>query len=126
MKFHHVGVACRDIKKEIENLTKIHDVTDVGPHVFDAEQNAEVCILWTADGVAIELISGDPVANILKKGITYYHMCFETENIDVEITRLQSLGAHLLSEPKSAILFDNRKVAFLMVSYGLIELLQIG
>jgi methylmalonyl-CoA/ethylmalonyl-CoA epimerase len=126
MKFHHVGVACHNIKEEIESISKIHEVTEISPIVYDTEQKAELCMITTLEGVLIELISGEQVANLLKKRITYYHLCFETEDIFAEITRLQDLGALLVSNPKPAILFNNKKVAFLYVSYGLIELVEIN
>ena len=126
MKFHHIGVACRDIVKEIENISQIHKVIEVSPIVFDEEQNAKLCMVKTSEGIVIELISGEQVANIIKKGITFYHLCFETDDINAEIIRLQNLGAFLVAEPKSAILFGNKQVAFLQVSYGLIELVQLN
>lgn len=125
MKFHHVGVACSDIKEEIEKIQQIHSVIDISPIVFDKEQNAELCMIQTEEGVFIELISGEQVKNLIKKRITYYHLCFETDDINAEISRLQDLGGFLISEPKGAILFDYKKVAFMQVSYGLIELLEI-
>ena len=125
-KFHHVGVACRDIQDEIDNIRKIHDVIEVSPIVSDKEQKAELCILKTSEGIAIELIAGEQVQNIIKKRVTYYHLCFETDDIYAEIKRLQEIGALLVSEPKPAILFDHRKVAFLHVSYGLIELIEVN
>lgn len=124
MRFHHIGVACANIKEELESIAKIHNIINIGPIVFDAEQKAELCIVKIHEGIIIELISGDQVENILKKRITYYHLCYETDDINLEIEKLQKLGAFLISEPKSAILFGNKKVAFLQVSYGLIELLQ--
>jgi methylmalonyl-CoA/ethylmalonyl-CoA epimerase len=126
MKFHHIGIACRDIQEEIDSISKIHEVIDVSPIVSDMEQNAQLCMLKTSEGIAIELISGEQVANIIKKRITYYHLCFETDDINAEILRLQELGAFLVSEPKKAILFENKLVAFLQVSYGLIELVQLN
>lgn len=125
MKFHHVGIACRNINDEIESIKKIHEVKDISPVLFDTEQKAELCIIKTAEGVAIELISGQQVENLIKKRITYYHLCFETDDIGKEIIRLQDLGAFLVSAPKPAILFGYKKVAFLMVSYGLIELVEM-
>jgi methylmalonyl-CoA/ethylmalonyl-CoA epimerase len=125
MKFHHIGVACGNIKEEIESIRKIHEVIDVSTILFDEEQHAELCIIKTKEGIDIELISGEQVANILKKRITYYHLCYETDNIKAEISRLQELGALLVSEPKPAILFGNKLVAFLLVSYGLIELVEL-
>ena len=125
MKFHHVGVACRNIREELEIIKKIHDVTDVSEIVFDIEQKAELCMIHTSEGVAIELISGEQVENLIKKRISYYHICFETKDINNEIERLQSIGALLVSDSKPAILFKNKQVAFLQVSYGLIELVEI-
>lgn len=124
LKFHHIGIACYNIKEEIEIISKIHTVIEVSPVVMDTEQKAELCILKTLDGIVIELIAGEQVKNILRKKITYYHLCFETDDIDSEIDRLLNLGGFLISEPKPAILFENRKVAFIQVSYGIIELVQ--
>jgi methylmalonyl-CoA/ethylmalonyl-CoA epimerase len=70
------------------------------------------------------LISGKQTENLVKKNVTYYHICFEVDDIDSEIERLINLNAFLISPPKPAILFDYRKVAFLKVSYGIIELLN--
>lgn len=126
MEFHHVGIACRNIQEEIISISKIHKILDISPIVFDREQKAELCIIKIAEGINIELISGEQVENLIKKRITYYHLCFKTDNIKIEIERLQNSGALLVSEPKPAILFENRKVAFLQVSYGLIELVEKG
>jgi methylmalonyl-CoA/ethylmalonyl-CoA epimerase len=125
MKFHHLGIACRNIPEEIENIKKFHEVIEISEIVSDAEQKAELCMLKTKEGISLELISGEQVENLIKKRISYYHICFETENINLEIARLQELGAFLVSDTKPAILFENNLVAFLQVSYGLIELVQI-
>lgn len=61
MKFHHIGVCCKDIRNEIRNIKKEGLVKD---------------------------------------------------------------GAYLISDEKEAILFSDRKVYFLLVSYGLIELVE--
>jgi methylmalonyl-CoA/ethylmalonyl-CoA epimerase len=124
MKFHHVGVACRNIEEGVANISKVHQVIKKSQIVFDKEQNAELVLLTLSDGTNIELISGKPVETLLKKNITYYHLCYEVDNIDLEIERLVNEHAFLISPPKPAILFDNRKVAFLNVSYGMIELLS--
>ncbi len=124
MKFHHVGIACRNIEEEIINISRIHDVTKISPVVFDQEQNVELALLTLADGTNLELIAGKQVETFLKKNITYYHLCFEIDDINWEAERLVQEGALLISPPKPAILFNNREVAFLNVSYGIIELLS--
>jgi methylmalonyl-CoA/ethylmalonyl-CoA epimerase len=123
MTFHHVGIACRDIAAELKQIVLIHDVVETSPVVFDEGQQAELVLVTLADGTHLELISGKQVEGILKKNITYYHLCFEVDDILAEIGRLEEQGAKVLSLPRPAPLFENREVAFLHVSYGIIELL---
>jgi methylmalonyl-CoA/ethylmalonyl-CoA epimerase len=124
MRFHHIGIACADINEEIANVSKIHDVVEVSKTVFDEKQNAQLVMLTLSDGTNIELISGKQVESLVKKNINYYHICFEVDDINEEIERLTAENAFLISAPKPAILFNNREVAFLKVSYGIIELLS--
>jgi len=126
MKFHHVGIASRNIQEDIEHISKIHRIVKQTPVIFDPEQNAELCLLTTDDGLNLELISGKAVETILKRKVSYYHLCYEVDNIDLTIQQLIDSGASLVSEPRPAILFNNRPVAFLYVSYGLIELLSVS
>jgi methylmalonyl-CoA/ethylmalonyl-CoA epimerase len=124
MKFHHIGIACRNIEEEIVKISRIHEITKKSAVVFDREQDAELALLTLSDGTRLELISGRQVESMLKKNISYYHLCFEVDDIYQEIKRLTDEGAYLVSSPKPAILFENREVAFLHVSYGMIELLN--
>lgn len=124
MKFHHVGVACKNIQEELESIRKLHKVIEETPIIFDPNQQAELCMVTVEDGLNIEFVSGKPVENLLKKRISYYHICYEVEDIDKTIENLTENGAMLISPPKEAILFNNRKVAFLMLSYGIVELLN--
>lgn len=124
MKFHHIGICCKDIKSEIENIKKIHQINDISEIIYDEKQEAELCMLDIENGLKIELISGKQVENILKKKITYYHICYEVENISIEKEKLVQGGAFLISDEKEAILFSNKKVCFLLVNYGLIELVE--
>lgn len=124
MKFHHVGVACKDIQAELQNIRKLHKIIEETPVVFDENQQAELCMITVEDGLNIELVSGAPVENLLKKRISYYHICYEVDDINQSIESLIGNGGMLISPPKDAILFNNRKVAFLMLSYGIVELLN--
>ena len=54
----------------------------------------------------------------------FHFSCWETENIEEEIEKLKKLDSFLVSEPKEAILFQNKKVAFLMTNIGLVELVE--
>lgn len=125
MKIHHVGVACEDIETGIGDLRKIYDVVDVSDIVFDEYQNASLCLIRTKNGLNIELVAGEQIKGLLKKEISYYHLCYEVVDIVKEIARLKRQGAVVVAEPKPAKLFDGRCVAFLYTNVGLIELLEI-
>lgn len=124
MQLHHIGVACRDIEEEIGNISRVHEVLQRTPVVYDPCQDATLAMLTLADGTRIELVAGPPVQTMLRKGIGYYHLCFEVDDIESEIERLVLQKAVLLSPPKPAVLFGGRKVAFLQASYGIVELLS--
>jgi methylmalonyl-CoA/ethylmalonyl-CoA epimerase len=125
MKLHHIGIACKDIQKEKERVKHFHDIDEESEVIYDEEQNAHVCILRLQGGDKIELVSGSVVENVLKKqSAAYYHMCYEVYDLDKTIVDLVKRKAFVISEPKPAILFDNRRVAFLHLSYGVIELLE--
>lgn len=124
MQLHHIGIACEDITKSLLLIKKVYDVASVGEIVFDKEQNAYLCLIKTNNGVTIELILGITVNRLIKKGASYYHICFAVKDIFAEIERLKDAGAILVSPPKPAILFKNKPVAFLYTHLGLIELLE--
>jgi methylmalonyl-CoA/ethylmalonyl-CoA epimerase len=124
MKLHHVGVACLDINQKLKELRLTKLVISETPVVYDSKQSAELCMLEMVGGYNLELISGKPVESIVKKNITYYHLCYLVEDIDDSIKSLIKNGFILVSPPKEAILFDRRLVAFLYGPFGLIEILN--
>ncbi|MDD2972492.1 MAG: VOC family protein [Lachnospiraceae bacterium] len=124
MKMHHIGIATEniaDMKAYLQNLLEIRDCTQT---VYDANQDADLCMVTLTDGTKIELIAGKVVEKLVKKRNFLYHTCYEVEDIDVAIGELVEQGAMLVSEPKEAILFDNQRVAFLTSPLGLMELVE--
>ena len=124
MKIHHIGIACQNIEEGIEEFKKYHNIISQSEIVSDELQNAKLCIVTTDIGLNFEFISGNQVARLLKKGMSYYHLCYEVDNIDSTVADYLSKGAIMVSESKPAILFNNRRVSFLYLSYGLIELVE--
>ncbi len=124
MKFHHVGICCKNIRKKIETIEEIHNIIEKTDIIYDPLQKAELCMLTLEDGTNLELVSGEVVETFLKKKIDFYHICYEVDNISEELKRICFNGGVQISEIKPAILFNNRKVVFIKVSYGIIELLE--
>ena len=124
MILHHIGVATADIDQSLEHLKGMYKVVSVGEKTYDARQKATLCYVKTENGVDLELISGEMVAGIVKKGMTYYHLCYQVGDLEAEVARLRSAGAVLVSPPKEAVLFGGKRVAFLHTKLGLVELLE--
>ena len=124
MEFHHIGIATENIDEMILKLKKFFKIKDISDTVYDENQDANLCMVTLEDGVKIELISGNVVSNILKKRQYLYHTCYTVKDLNEMIESLTNDGALLIKEAKNAVLFNNKKVAFLMWDMGLIELLE--
>jgi len=124
MRIHHIGIACQDIDVELRRIERVHSLTHCSGIVYDRSQEAHVCYLEIEGGIPLELISGKKVASFVARGMTYYHLCYEVNDMDVEIDRLRGGGALLVSPPTPAVLFEGRRVAFMYMPYGLVELLE--
>jgi len=121
MKFHHIGIATKDIDKTLKWLKEQFKVLNISQKVYDKNQDAYLQMIETKD-VNIELVSGKVVEKFIKKNITYYHICYEVSNIYKSIDSFKN--SVLISKPTEAILFNNRKVAFLLTPIGIVELLE--
>jgi len=121
MKFHHIGIATKDIDKTLNWVKKTFKIISISKKIYDKNQNAYVQMIYTND-VNIELVSGEVVNNFIKKNITYYHICYEVENIEKAIKNFSN--SIVISPAKPAILFNNKNVAFLLTPIGIVELLQ--
>jgi len=124
MRFHHIGVACSDLTKVLAWIRRSHEISDETEPVFDPLQNATLVMLRTVDGLAIELISGEMVKTVVKRGMAFYHVCYSVDDLDVAVTELSASGAMLISAPKETVLFGGKRVAFLQSPMGIIELLE--
>jgi len=127
MKFHHIGLAVKQIEAEIESYRAI-GASDFSPIYDDTVQNVKI-IFFMLGGVRHELVSPlsgkSPVDQYLKKNIRIYHTCYEVEDLEKAIDDLEQAGAMLVLPPTKAVALENRKVSFLLIKSGdLIELLE--
>ncbi len=124
MKFHHVGIACKDLDEAKKWVKATHVIKEeIGP-IADDLQKASFITLRTQDGLLIELIAGEQVTNIIKRGVSLYHICYMVADLDQTIAGFVSNGALVISAPKPAALFNGKRVAFLNTAIGIIELLE--
>lgn len=121
MRFHHIGIATKDLKVSLEFIRNNFEIINISEVIYDEKQDATLQMIETKD-VNIELVTGNIVQKLIDSKTSYYHICYEVEDIHKSIAEFK--GAILVSPPKEAILFNNRLVCFLMTPIGLVELVN--
>jgi methylmalonyl-CoA/ethylmalonyl-CoA epimerase len=128
LQFHHIGYAVKDI------LTTAGYYTGAGWQMSeiycDKIQNSQIAFLSKNTFPLIELVApadeSSPIVKTLDKmGITPYHICYETNNIEQSVIALKKQHFLPLFKPVEAIAFGGRKICYLYHQHvGLIELLN--
>jgi methylmalonyl-CoA/ethylmalonyl-CoA epimerase len=124
LKFNHIGIACENISEVIVFLESTFNIVSKSKIIYHENHGVDACLLTNDDGTNIELVSGKNIESFVKKKQFLYHSCWEVNNIDTAIKSFCDNDAVLISEPKESLLFNNRKVAFLYTSVGILELLE--
>jgi hypothetical protein len=128
LTFHHTGLAVKSIDAELLHYETIFGKENISPTVYISSQNVNVCFIKIGQDICLELVepaTGDsPVSSLVKKGITYYHTGYLTENVETTILALEPLGYKCISKFNSEA-FNNKKCAFLYSrSNMLIEVIE--
>lgn len=130
LRFHHIGVAVRDIRKAIPLFQDLFGYELRSGPFDDPIQKVSVCFLSRRDeDMIIELVAplGDdsPVTGKLKAGGGAYHICYEVPDIRASIERFVEKHSVLISGPDPAVAFNQREIAWLMTEARvLVELVQ--
>jgi methylmalonyl-CoA/ethylmalonyl-CoA epimerase len=129
-EFHHVGIAVRSLTDSASAFEAMFGYkVDSGPF-DDPIQDVSVQFLSRgANDPCLELVAplgpNSPIKQTLKKGGGTYHICYQVPDIHAAIQHLTSNNAFLLGDPKPAIAFEMREIAWLLTEPGvLVELLQ--
>jgi methylmalonyl-CoA/ethylmalonyl-CoA epimerase len=122
--FHHLGIACDDIAKMRAFVHAFHQVESDTDIVVDERQGIALCLIVVAGGLRLELVSGAGVAGLIRRGITYYHVCYEVECLEGAVKALRPAGAMPVFGPIPVAIFNGRRIMYLMTPMGLIELLE--
>lgn len=129
LTFHHFAVATNDARLSSEYLGALGYRR--GANAYDPLQNVNLEMWHHPTMPDVELVSpsgtSGPVSAMLKKkGVGIYHVCYEVNDIaaTVDTFRAQNVGFLEVVEPRPAVLFGGRPVAFyLFEGIGLVELL---
>lgn len=126
-RFHHLGLACRDLAKESAAWTGL-GYRPEGPIFVDPVQKIRGCFL-VGPGPRLELLTpegeGSPIEGYLARGIKIYHQAFESDAFETDLAALTAQGGKITAGPVPAVAFDGRRIAFVLLpTLNLIELIE--
>ena len=116
MKLHHIGIVVENIQKSLGELTKYLDFESITTPSLVGSQKVNICFLKT-NNVFLELIEpaeeNSPVADFIKKGGGFHHLCFEVDDIHLELEKMKKNGARIVVDVVKG--FEERLTAFVML-----------
>jgi methylmalonyl-CoA/ethylmalonyl-CoA epimerase len=130
MRFHHIGYAVKDIRSYLDHfLIPMFSPVRVSDPVSDPVQQVTVCFAEMQGGTVIELVEPldkNPLNSVIgtsRGGL--YHLCYEVDDLDIELERLRSKRCVPLGKPVPARAFDGCRIVFLLTPQrDLIELVE--
>ncbi len=153
MRLHHIGYAVDSISDYLHGFfLQAFSPVRVSQPVADPIQRVRVCFAEMRPGSfspfggpaalsqdrpetgsfggLIELVEplddDSPLRSIVgsRRG-GLYHLCYEVDDLDVELSRLRSMRCMPLARPAPAAAFDNRRIVFMLTpQHDLIELVE--
>lgn len=116
MKLHHIGIVVENIQKSLGDLTKYLDFESTTVPSLVGSQKVNICFLKT-NNVFLELIEpaeeNSPISNFIKKGGGFHHLCFEVDDIHLELEKMKKNGARIVVDVVKG--FEERLTAFVML-----------
>ena len=131
MKLHHIGIVVKNIQKSLGELNQYLNFESITVPSLVGSQKVNICFLKT-NNVFLELIEpaqeNSPISDFVKKKGGFHHLCFEVDDIHVELERMKKNGARVIVDVVRG--FENRLTAFVMLDMkntncNLIELAEI-
>lgn len=116
MKLHHIGIVVKNIQKSLGELNQYLNFESTTVPSLVGSQKVNICFLKT-NNVFLELIEpaqeNSPISDFVKKKGGFHHLCFEVDDIHVELERIKKNGARVIVDVVRG--FENRLTAFVML-----------
>lgn len=116
-RFHHIGLACRDIDGEVDHLRAL-GYEPVGAAFRDPVQGVSGLFLEGL-GPRIELLAPLEGSSVLEPWLAgrarMYHLAYEVDELEQAVEAVARSGARTLGAPVPAVAFDGRRTCFLML-----------
>ena len=117
---HHVGYVVASIAESRDRWVSALSIISVSELFEDPIQKVRVQFFDFAPGggTTLELVEpltpDAPVAAFLEKGGGLHHLCFEVDQLEAHIQQMKTRQALLIRQPKPAVAFGGRRIAWMM------------
>ena len=116
MKLHHIGIVVKNIQESLGELTNYLNFESTTVPSLVGSQRVNICFLKT-NNVFLELIEpaqeNSPITDFVKKGGGYHHLCFEVDDIHLELEKMKKNGVRIIVDVVKG--FEERLTAFVML-----------
>jgi methylmalonyl-CoA/ethylmalonyl-CoA epimerase len=124
--FHHVGFVVASIAQSARSLADALDADWDEQIIHDPNQAVRVTFLRSrrAGDPLFELVEpageNTPVLAFLEQGGGLHHICYEVESLEAALTRIRACGALIARQPKPAVAFGGRRIAWVYTKQKLL------
>ncbi len=128
LKIHHIGYLTDDIIQTAKEF-KNHGYC-VDEIVHDDIQKTHICFLRKLNDITIELVQpyeDNRTMNkmVVKRGVSPYHICYESDNVFDDYNRFVEMGYTPLFRPVPAKAIDDKLICYFWKSeVGFIEIVN--
>ena len=129
MTIDHIGIVVPSLESATSYYTDLFGLHEVGGRIVDPLQDVELQFLEDDRGARLELIrplsDASPVARALQQGGGLNHVCYQVGDLESSVQALVAANAKVVREPRPAVAFNGRRVAFLFTRQReLVELVE--
>ena len=123
MDLDHICIAVRRIDPARKKICSMLGYSPRTAKVINTRQEVTVQFLQKAGSIDLKLIeplnATSPLVDFVKKGGGLHHLCFRAENGETAIQELCDKGARVITEQQPGEAFDNNRIAFLFLGFGM-------
>jgi methylmalonyl-CoA/ethylmalonyl-CoA epimerase len=116
LKLHHIGIVVKNIQKSLGELNQYLNFESISVPSLVGSQKVNICFLKT-NNVFLELIEpaqeDSPISNFVKTGGGFHHLCFEVDDIRLELEKMKKNGARVIVDIVKG--FEDRLIAFVLL-----------
>jgi methylmalonyl-CoA/ethylmalonyl-CoA epimerase len=113
----HIGIVVGSLDEAQTYYVQQFGYRPIGGRIVDPLQDVELQFLEDDGGVRVELIrplsTESPAARAVTQGGGLNHICYRVKDLDASVSALVAHDAKLVREPRPAVAFNGRRVAFL-------------